>query len=150
MRKPRYNHWVKTRVATALSPQQGVLSSVACAWFGLLPKGCRSRVRSQRGTNRVEHWRRTYVIERPELLLGLLFVRGRPPPIAEAHRAIPLGYDPPANGQSVLAPSFRGRERAEFQPGLQPERRQTRPLTEARLLILTTEGPRLRPQYCVR
>ena len=74
----------------------------------------------------VEHWRRTYVIERPELLLGLLFVRGRPPPIAEAHRAIPLGYDPPANGQSVLAPSFRGRERAEFQPGLQPERSQTR------------------------
>jgi len=42
--KPRYNHWVKTRVATALSPQQEVLSSVACAWFGLLPKGCRSRV----------------------------------------------------------------------------------------------------------
>ena len=28
-------------------PSQGVLSSVACAWFGLLPKGCRSRVRSQ-------------------------------------------------------------------------------------------------------
>ena len=28
-------------------PNRGVLSSVACAWFGLLPKGCRSRVRSQ-------------------------------------------------------------------------------------------------------
>ena len=139
-----------TRVATALSPQQGVLSSVACAWFGLLPKGCRSRVRSQRGTNRVEHWRRTYVIERPELLIGLLSVRGRPPPIAEAHWVIPRGYDPPANGQSVLAPSFRGRERAEFQPGLQPERRQTRPINEARSLILTTEGPRRRPQHYER
>jgi len=31
-------------------PNQGVLSSVACAWFGLLPKGCRSRVGSQRRT----------------------------------------------------------------------------------------------------
>jgi hypothetical protein len=31
-------------------PNQGVLSSVACAWFGLLPKGCRSRVRSQHRT----------------------------------------------------------------------------------------------------
>jgi hypothetical protein len=38
---------VTTRVATALSPQQEVLSSVACAWFGLRPKGCQSRVRSQ-------------------------------------------------------------------------------------------------------
>ena len=98
----------------------------------------------------VERWRRTYVIDRPELLLGLLFVRGRPPPIAEEHRAIPLGYDPPANGQSVLAPSFRGRERAEFQPGLQLGHRQTRPINEARLLILTTEGPRRRPQHCER
>ena len=28
-------------------PNQGILSSVACAWFGLLPKGCQSRVGSQ-------------------------------------------------------------------------------------------------------
>ena len=126
------------------------MSSVACAWFGLLPKGCQSRVGSQRGTNRVEHWRRTYVIDRPELLLGLISVRGHPPPITEARRAIPLGYDPPANGQSVLALSFRGRERAEFQLGLQPGRCQTRPLTEARLLILTTEGPRRLPQHYER
>ena len=46
-----------TRVATALSPQQGVLSSVACAWFGLLPKGCRSRVRSQCRTLTSSHVR---------------------------------------------------------------------------------------------
>jgi len=98
----------------------------------------------------VEHWRRTYVIERLELLIELLSVRGRPPPIAEAHRAVPRGYDPPANRQSVLAPSFRGRERAEFQPELQPGRSQTRPLTEARLLSLTTEGPHRRPQYYER
>ena len=37
-------------------PNRCVLSSVACAWFGLLPKGCRSRVRSQ-GTNLTSHVR---------------------------------------------------------------------------------------------
>jgi len=46
-----------TRVATALSPQQGVLSSVACAWFGLLPKGCRSRVEASVETTLASHVR---------------------------------------------------------------------------------------------
>ena len=132
--------WGKTRVTTALSPQSGGY----CPRLHARGSGYFLRAVGPALEASVERWRRTYVIERPELLLGLLSVRGRPPPIAEAHRAVPRGYDPPANGQSVLAPSFRGRERAEFQPGLQPERCQTRPLTEARLFSLTTEGPRRR------
>ena len=132
-----------TRVATALSPQQGVLSSVACAWFGLLPKGCRSRVRSQCRTLTSSHVRH----KAPRVASRIALCTRPPTTQAEAHWVIPLGYDPPANGQSVLAPSFRGRERAKFQPGLQPEHRQTRPINEARLLILTTEGPRRRPQH---
>ena len=135
-----------TRVATALSPQQGVLSSVACAWFGLLPKGCRSRVEASVETTLASHVRHGA----PRVASRIALCTRPPTTQAEAHRAIPLGYDPPANGQSVLAPSFRGRERAEFQPGLQPERRQTRPLTEARLFSLTPEGPHRLPQYYER
>ena len=47
----RYNRGTTTGLKPELQlhspPNRGVLSSVACAWFGLLPKGCRSRVRSQ-------------------------------------------------------------------------------------------------------
>ena len=122
-----YNHWGSTprwlqpRCNCTLPPTGGYCPRLHARGSGYFLRAVGPALEAS-----VEHWRRTYVIERPELLLGLLFVRGRPPPIAEAHRAIPLGYDPPANGQSVLAPSFRGRERAEFQPGLQPERCQTR------------------------
>jgi hypothetical protein len=68
-----------TRVATALSPQQGVLSSVACAWFGLLPKGCRSRVRSQRGTNRVETTLTSHVRHRAPQVASRIALCTRPP-----------------------------------------------------------------------
>lgn len=93
---------VNPKCKTALSPHVGISLLVARAWVGLRPKGCQSHV----GNQRKARWRRTHVTERPELRPRIALRARSPTTQSRGARAVPSGYDPPANERSNLAPGF--------------------------------------------